>query len=138
MSNLKKYCFDEKKNKYEVYSKDDFAVIKTSITSDMGTNEERFGMTVIKYPEGFTNQNTYVLSAMYSGEDDYIYSNMLGNYNSAQPRTTKNSELVVQTGDILLELDPSTDDCLTLSYYPKQIGDVSTIFVKLVLMKMDI
>ena len=85
---MNKYGFSDSKCKQAVYVKDDFLILEGKITIDTNTAQ---GTKVIKYPEGFNQNNTIVISkSTYdldpysSGSWRYGISYSRGNYNYDQ------------------------------------------------------
>lgn len=119
----------------QIYTKDDFKVIKTSVTANQDSNKQ--GYTIIDLPTGFNYENTVVISVTYSQYDNYSYSILAGSWCSSNTSAGTMSELVVNIGDSsFIATDP--DNCLKLEYFPRSSSKYgSTIYVTVVLMKIE-
>lgn len=131
----KTYGFNNSKEKIEVYTKGDFAVITTQVVANENSNKQ--GHTYIKFPDGFTLENTIVLSAMYSFSADFMGGNPMNAFRSTTSGMDS-SELYVQLGDVSYELGDNSDKVVSVYFYPAAItANAQMVYVRLVLMKMS-
>lgn len=130
----KTYGFNNSKEKIEVYTKGDFAVITTQVVADEDSN--RRGSTKVRLPKGFYSSNTIILGVIYSFNDNFFPGNFPYNfYNNGGSYETP--ELLVQLGDVFsLEEDASEFINITLNSTSITSGP-QTVYVRLVLMKMS-
>jgi len=63
--------FSDSKCAYEVYSKADFAILSGQATINSGSNTT--GWVDLELPEGFTKDNSVVLSQTFGLSNQYIY-----------------------------------------------------------------
>ena len=128
------YGFNNNKEKVEVYTKGDFAVITTQVVADEDSN--RRGSTKVRLPKGFYSSNTIILGVIYSFNADFFPANFPYNfYNNGG--SYKTPELLVQLGDTLsLEEDASEIINITLNSTSITAGP-QMVYVRLVLMKMS-
>lgn len=130
------YGFDNAKNKYEVYTKNDFAVITGTVTSNENSNKQ--GHVFVDLPNGFTIQNTMIVNVIYSYSSEFFGANLPGNFvNTTILGSIGTSELYVQLGDVLSEaVDPNK--VIAVYFYPTSIaGSPQTVHFKVLLMKTD-
>lgn len=78
----KTYGFCESKCKHEVYTKDDFTILRGAIDVKAESGAIASGVVEIEYPEGFTVDNTVVLSiGARSGDNpNFIYQPACGTH----------------------------------------------------------
>ena len=118
--------------------KGNFAYLSTDITANQNQNKQ--GFTYIKLPEGFTLNNTIVISAMWADNEMFIgghlASDMVSNlaYGGDYLGT-----LTVNLGDVAYMVGEEWyEKCLALYYYPTSASTPpSKIYVRIVLMKTD-
>lgn len=135
------YGFDNAKNKYEVYTKNDFAVITGTVTANkpIDGHENGYGNTYVDLPNGFTIENTIIVSAMYSYYSDFFAANLTGNYIYKTNLGSMLSELHAQLGDITYTTgEERANKVIGIYFYPMSIQSTpQTVYFKLCLMKID-
>lgn len=78
--NEESYAFCGSKCKHPVYTKDDYAVVSTTITTETSTHNLA-GLVSIDYPSGFDKDNTFVIS--HTLKADYRQTKFVTTYGSS-------------------------------------------------------
>lgn len=129
------FGFNDAKEKVPIYSKGDYAIITTQVVANENSNKQ--GHTYIKFPDGFTLENTIVLSAMYSFNAEFMGGNPMNAFRSTTSGMDR-SELYVQLGDVSYEMGDNSDKVISVYFYPAAItANAQMVYVRLVLMKMS-
>ena len=117
--------------------KGNFAYLSTDITADQNQNKQ--GFTYIKLPEGFTLDNTIVISAMWADNEKFMGAHLSSDMVSNLTGDNYLGTLTVNLGDIAYMVGKEWyEKCLALYYYPTSASTPpSKIYVRIVLMRTD-
>ena len=117
--------------------KGNFAYLSTDITANQNQNKQ--GFTYIKLPEGFTLDNTIVISAMWADNEKFMGAHLSSDMVSNLTGDNYLGTLTVNLGDIAYMVGKEWyEKCLALYYYPTSASTPpSKIYVRIVLMRTD-
>lgn len=127
---IEKYCFDNNKSKYKTFSKSDFYLIKASVKNDYNNNT--YGVTYVPLPQGFTYENTIILSAIYDSE---VVKIPFGNDYTVNAGVT-HPRFVVNIGDITGSTEDSKN-IIAIYNYETSGSSLSEKNVEILIMKVE-
>ena len=130
----KTYGFNNSKEKIEVYTKGDFAVITTQIVLKAN---ETYAFSEVNLPDGFTCKNSIIIGAIYNNTPDFYGASVLGSIVSeTSTGNGYNSELSISLGN-LLSVNPNAEKVLYLEFNSStgSLDFNQMYYVKIVLLK---